>query len=66
VHLSKYIFNLGSCLLSITIDDEMMEEHLEIKLHSNENIEWHCMQLEFNSNLIDFNPDSMEFKFLNW
>jgi hypothetical protein len=34
-----YIFNLGSYLLSITIDDEMMKEHLEINLHSNENIE---------------------------
>jgi hypothetical protein len=39
VHLNKYIFNLGSYLLSITIDDEMMKENLEIKLHSNENIE---------------------------
>jgi len=23
---------------------------MEIKFHSNENIEWHCMQLELNSN----------------
>jgi hypothetical protein len=39
MHLNKYIENLGSCLLSITIDDEMMKEYLEIKLHLNENIE---------------------------
>jgi hypothetical protein len=39
----------------------------------NKNIEWHCMQLELNSNVFDFNPNIIEFifdlielKFLNW
>jgi hypothetical protein len=26
---------------------------VKIKLHSNENIEWHCMKLEFNSNALN-------------
>lgn len=38
---------------------------LEIKFNLNENIEWHCKQLELNSNLIDFSLNSIELKF-NW
>jgi hypothetical protein len=47
-------------LLCTTNDDEIMEMFLEIKFHSNENIEWHCIQLEFNSNIICFNPNSIQ------
>jgi hypothetical protein len=55
--------NLGSMvLLCIISDDEMMICFLKIKFHSNENIKWHCMQLELNPNIIDFNPNSIEKK----
>jgi len=33
------IYNLGSMLLCTTNDDEIMEFFLDIKFHSNENIE---------------------------
>jgi hypothetical protein len=41
---------------------------MEIKFHLNETIEWYYTQLEFNFNLIHFNPTliEFEFKFLNW
>jgi hypothetical protein len=36
---------------------------LEIKFHLNENIEWHCMQLEFNFNWNEFKLILLEIKF---
>ncbi len=56
---------MGYILLCTTNDDEMMRK-MGIKFHQNENIEWHYMQLELSLNLIYFNPNSIEFKFLNW
>jgi hypothetical protein len=53
--------NLGSMLLHTKCDDQLTKKSIfyfvKIKFHSNENIEWHCMQLQFkyikwNSNLI--------------
>jgi hypothetical protein len=35
---------------------KMIKKQLEIKFHLNENIEWHCMQLELNWNTLDSNP----------
>jgi hypothetical protein len=65
VHLNKYIFNLGSCLLSITIDDEMMKEHLEINLHSNEilndiacNLNW--IEFKYSSNPLELYSNSIQ------
>jgi hypothetical protein len=46
-------------LLHTTSDDEKME----IELHLNENIKWHCMQPKLNLDLIYFNLNSIEFKF---
>jgi hypothetical protein len=43
--------NLGSALLWTTSDNQLMKEKndvVEIKFHSNENIQWHRMQLELN------------------
>jgi len=46
-----YKTNLAFVLLCTTKDDE--KKKLEIKFHLNENIEWHCMQLELNWNTLD-------------
>jgi hypothetical protein len=53
----------------------MKKKKLEIKLHLNENIEWHCI-IEFKSNLIQIQlssysiePNSkklIEFKYIEW
>jgi hypothetical protein len=39
---------------------------LEIKFYLNENIEWHCKQLELNSTLVDFNLNSIELNNGHW
>jgi hypothetical protein len=42
---------LGSMSLWIVNDSHLMEKWIDfmnIKFHMNENIEWHCMQLELN------------------
>lgn len=53
-----YIFiQLGSVLLHTTSEDEWIDEKKikkKKKLHSNENIDWHCMQLELKSDSIKF------------
>jgi hypothetical protein len=53
-------FTLGSmahATLVIMKLREKWEDYMEIKLHLNGNIEWHCMQLEFkfNANQFKFN-----------
>jgi len=45
--------NLGSMLMCITSDDQLMEkmnDFVKIKFHSNKNIKLHCMQLDLNPN----------------
>jgi hypothetical protein len=44
-----------------SIDEKKWINFVKIKFHLNENIEWHCMQLEFN-----FNSISIEFKYIEW
>jgi hypothetical protein len=44
-----------------------MIDFVEIQFYSNEDIEWHCMHLEFNFNLVDLNSNSIEEKWdSNW
>ncbi len=61
--LFLYLFNeyLWSMLLHHLLGI-MKGRKIKIKSHLNENIEWHCMELELNSN---FNPNATKFK-LNW
>ncbi len=33
-----------------TRDDELKEQKIKLNPHLNDNIEWHCMELEVNSN----------------
>jgi len=42
---------LGSALLDTTRDNQRIKKWFDfgkIKFHSNENIKWHCVQLELN------------------
>jgi hypothetical protein len=63
--------NLGSMMLCITnnglIDVKNELIFLKIKFHSNDNIEWPCVQIELNSNIfIEFDLTiELWFKF-NW
>jgi hypothetical protein len=57
-------------LLCITNDDQLMKNYndfVKIKFYSHENIEWHCMQLEFKLNWIEFESiyqiSSIQFEF---
>jgi hypothetical protein len=46
-----------------TNDREMMKkwvDFLEIKFHSRKDIEWHCMQFEFNWNQIQLRKDELQ------
>ncbi len=55
-------------MLCITNDDGMMKKWLyfmETKFHLNEHIEWYYVQLELNSNLIDFKFNGIELNTLN-
>jgi hypothetical protein len=51
--------------LSTINDDEMMKE-MKINFHPNENIEWHCLQLELILIQIQLNLDEIEFKNIEW
>jgi hypothetical protein len=44
-----------------------MIDFVEIQFYSNEDIEWHCMHLELNFNLVDLNSNSIQEKWdANW
>jgi hypothetical protein len=44
-----------------TNNDEIMKRKKEIKFHSNESIELHCKQFEF-----EFNSIQIELKYIEW
>jgi hypothetical protein len=53
MHLFVIHINLGFMLLHIINDHQLLKKRIDfvkIKFHSNEHIEWHCMQLWFGLN----------------
>jgi hypothetical protein len=65
----KYLY--GTLWVAIWSIDEWKSDFVEIKFHSNENIEWDCMHLVLNvnwiSNWTQFNSNSIEKKwYANW
>jgi len=70
VMVSLYYINLGFALLCTTSNHQLINwwkkkvDFVKIKFHLNENIEWHCMHLELNQNLLILNP--IEFKYIDW
>jgi hypothetical protein len=49
-----------------TINDDEMMKKMKINFHLNENIEWHCLQLELILIQIQLNLDEIEFKNIEW
>ncbi len=48
----------SSCYVQLTSNNQLMKKmnwFVKIKLYSNESIEWHCIQIQFNSDLIELN-----------